>query len=193
MDERARTDLSKFLSFVLRHKPQAIDIRLDRQGWTEIAALLAQCRAHGKEISRSMLDELIETSPKQRFAVSNDGLRVRASQGHSIDVELGYAATIPPEVLFHGTVAARLESIRSRGLHRMKRHHVHLSQDSATALIVGGRRGKPIILRVLAGKMHQDGYTFCLSANGVWLTESVPACYIAFDEVPHSVDLIKAD
>ena len=184
MDERDRTSLSRFLSLVLRHKPQAIDLPLDRQGWAEIAILLARCRAHGKHLSRSMLDEIVETSPKQRFAVSADGLRIRANQGHSIEVELGYEVSIPPEVLFHGTVASCLESIRSRGLHRMKRQHVHLSPDSATALIVGGRRGKPVLLRVLAGRMHQAGYTFCLSANGVWLTESVPACYIEFEGLP---------
>ena len=192
MDEQARTSLSKFLSFVLRHEPQAIDLRLDRQGWAEIAILLAHCRAHGKDLSRSMLDEIVETSPMQRFAVSADGLRIRANQGHSFDVELGYEAAAPPEVLFHGTLAARLESIRSHGLHRMKRQHVHLSPDSATALSVGGRRGKPVVLRVLAGRMHQDGYSFCLSANGVWLTKSVPACYIDFDG-PDSVRSVKAD
>jgi putative RNA 2'-phosphotransferase len=178
MDEPARTKLSKFLSFVLRHEPGAIGITLDHQGWVEIATLLAQCKEHRKEISRSMLDEVVKTSPKQRFAISEDGLRIRASQGHS--VEVGYEAAVPPEVLFHGTVADRIDSIRLRGLLRMERHHVHLSADFTTAKTVGERRGKPVVLRVLAGKMHQDGHSFYLSANGVWLTEAVPPGYIDF-------------
>ena len=167
---------------VVRHKPQAIDIRLDSQGWVEIDTLLTQCLLHGKEITRSMLDEIVQTSPKQRFAISEDGLCIRASQGHSVNIDLGYEPAVPPEVLFHGTVADRVESIRSRGLDRMSRHHVHLSSDSRTAVAVGRRRGKPIVLRILSDRMHRDGYFFCMSTNGVWLTKAVPRRYIDFQE-----------
>lgn len=178
MDDKARTNLSKFLSLVLRHHPDAIGIHLDQQGWTPIDALLTQCHAHGRDISRAMLDEIVQTNSKQRFAVSEDGLRIRANQGHSVDVELGYEHATPPEVLFHGTPADRIHSIRSQGLQRMKRHHVHLSPDAATARLVGERRGKAVVLRVLAGAMHRDGYLFYLTANGVWLTDAVPPGYI---------------
>ena len=182
MTPKTCTRISKFLSFVLRHEPQAIGIELDRQGWVEIDCLLQQLRAHGREVSRTMLDEIVATIPKRRFAVSEDGLRIRASQGHSIEVELGYQPATPPEVLFHGTVASCLESIRASGLERRQRHHVHLSADAETARVVGGRRGKPVVLRVLAGPMHRDGSSFYLSANGVWLTDHVAAGYIEFPE-----------
>ena len=181
MNEQDRTRYSKFLSYVLRHKPESIGIELDRQGWTDIATLLDRARAHGKKLTRAMLDEVVETNPKKRFAISEDGQRIRASQGHSVEVELGYEPATPPEILFHGTVAARLESIRRQGLLPMNRHHVHLSPDQATAQAVGRRRGDPIVLRILAAKMHQDGCPFYLSANNVWLTASVPPSYIEFE------------
>jgi putative RNA 2'-phosphotransferase len=182
MDDRTRTSLSKFLALVLRHAPEKIGIELNAQGWVAIESLLGQCRAHGKDISRAMLDEVVETSPKRRFAISEDGLMIRASQGHSVEVELGYEPATPPEVLFHGTVASNLESIKAGGLSKMQRHHVHLSFDAQTARTVGARRGKPVVLRIAAGRMHGDGYSFFLSANGVWLTERVPPQYIGFPE-----------
>ena len=176
------TAYSKFLSFVLRHEPGAIGVTLDRNGWVEIDHLVEQCRAHGKQLSREILETIVATSPKQRFAISEDGQRVRASQGHSIDVELGYAPQEPPEQLFHGTVSSSLPSIRSTGLQKMDRHHVHLSPDLATAQTVGMRRGKPVVLRIAAARMHRAGHVFFLSANGVWLTERVPPEYIEFPE-----------
>jgi putative RNA 2'-phosphotransferase len=182
MDERARTSVSKFLAFVLRHRPDAIGIQLDRQGWVEVDDLLRQCHTHGRRISRQALDEVVATNPKRRFAVSEDGLRIRASQGHSTEVDLGYQPAEPPEVLFHGTVAPSLASIRSRGLERMQRHHVHLSADAGTARTVGARRGRPVVLRIFAGRMHRDGHAFLLSANGVWLTDAVPSAYIEFPD-----------
>lgn len=175
------TPLSKFLSRVLRHEPEAIGIGLDDQGWTGIDALLAQCRVHGKELSRELLDDIVRTSSKQRFAISEDGRRIRANQGHTVEVELGYEPAVPPNELFHGTVAKFLDSIRARGLDRMRRHHVHLSADVPTAAAVGARRGKPVVLRVLSGKMHADGHVFYLSTNGVWLTRAVPPEYLEFD------------
>jgi putative RNA 2'-phosphotransferase len=182
MSPKQLTDLSKFLSFVLRHEPEAIGIELDRNGWVEIDHLVAQCRAHGKTVSRDLVEEVVATSSKQRFAISDDGRLIRASQGHSVPVELGYEPVEPPELLFHGTVRASLPSIRAKGLLRRNRHHVHLSRDVATARAVGARRGKPVVLRIAAGGMHRDGHVFFLSANGVWLTERVPSAYIEFPE-----------
>jgi putative RNA 2'-phosphotransferase len=176
------SEISKFLSFVLRHSPEAIGLSLDDAGWADVAELLSKCRAHGTEISRALLEEIVETSPKKRFAFSDDGLRIRASQGHSIDVELGYAPAVPPATLFHGTIALVLPAIREKGLLKMERHHVHLSPDEETARVVAARRGKPVILRIDAARMHADGRTFFVSANGVWLTDDVPPSYITFPD-----------
>ncbi|HEY7375954.1 MAG TPA: RNA 2'-phosphotransferase [Polyangia bacterium] len=175
---RARA-ASRFLSFVLRHRPDAIGVALDRAGWVDVDALLAACRAHGRAISRAELEEIVATSPKRRFTLGDDGRRIRAAQGHSVDVDLGYAPAQPPAQLFHGTVAAKLKAILATGLRRMRRQHVHLSADEETARAVGGRRGRPLLLTVAAGRMHADGHVFYLSANGVWLTEEVPPAYIA--------------
>ena len=174
-----RVATSKFLSLVLRHRPEAIGITLDSAGWVAVDTLLAQCRAHDRELTREALREIVATSPKQRFMLSDDGARIRANQGHSVPVALGYAQAVPPELLFHGTVAAKLAAIRAGGLRKMARHHVHLSPDLATARAVGSRRGRPVILRVAAGRMHADGHVFYLSANGVWLTDEVPPQYLA--------------
>ena len=174
VDERARTRVSKFLSFVLRHHPDAIGLELDDAGWVEVETLLRESRASGTAITRADLEEVVATSPKRRFALSEHGLRIRARQGHSVGVELGYEPATPPEQLFHGTVAGALESIRAQGLMRMARLHVHLSSDRGTATNVGQRRGAPIILTVRAGQMHRGGFVFYVSANGVWLTEHVP-------------------
>ena len=180
MDRAARTRLSKFLSFVLRHRPGAIGLELDEHGWVEVDTLLARCRTRGRTIVRSELDEVVARCAKQRFAVSDDGARIRASQGHSVPVDLDYQPAEPPETLFHGTVAASLDAIHAGGLQRMKRHHVHLSADAETAVNVGARRGSAIVLRVRAGAMSSDGYVFFVSANGVWLTEHVPVEYLEF-------------
>lgn len=182
MDPKALTNLSKFLSFVLRHKPDSVGLTLDSNGWAGIDELLGKCRAHGKPLTREILEAIVATSPKQRFAISEDGQRVRASQGHSIEVELGYEPAVPPEWLFHGTVTASIPAIRAEGLKKMSRHHVHLSPDLTTARTVGMRRGKPVLLKIAAKRMHDDGHVFYLSANGVWLTERVPPEYIEFPE-----------
>ncbi|HET9956099.1 MAG TPA: RNA 2'-phosphotransferase [Polyangiaceae bacterium] len=179
MDDEQRTASSKFLSYVLRHEPGAIGVALDAKGWVDIDVLLAGCAKHGRAISRAELDEVVINSPKQRFAISEDGRRIRANQGHSVSVDLGYEPVAPPDVLFHGTVARRLPSIREKGLRSMQRHHVHLSADEATARIVGSRRGKPVILRIDARAMLGAGHVFFLTPNGVWLTESVPSPFIS--------------
>lgn len=179
MDEKSRTAASKFLSYVLRHEPTAVGIALDSGGWVTVDVLLDACAQHGRRLSRAELDEVISTSPKQRFALSDDGQRIRANQGHSTAVDLGYEPAEPPDVLFHGTVARLLPSIRDKGLQRMERHHVHLSPDEAIARAVGGRRGKPVILRIDARAMRHAGHVFFVTPNGVWLTDEVPASFLS--------------
>jgi uncharacterized protein (TIGR02452 family) len=172
--------ISRFLSLVLRHDPGRIGIALDDAGWTDVTALLAACAAHGVAIRRDELAALVASSDKQRFALSPDGERIRANQGHSVEVDLQLAPAEPPATLFHGTVEAALASIRAQGLVRGQRHHVHLSSDLATATRVGGRRGKPVVLTIRAGDMAAAGHTFYRSANGVWLVDHVPPEFILF-------------
>jgi putative RNA 2'-phosphotransferase len=180
VNERERKRISKFLSLVLRHQPELIGLELDDSGWASVDALLAGCARQGRAIGREQLGEVVATNSKQRFAFSDDGRRIRASQGHSVEVELGYQASEPPTELFHGTVADALEAIRETGLEKMSRHHVHLSPDRQTATQVGGRRGRPIVLVVRARDMAAAGHGFYRSANGVWLTGYVPAGFIEF-------------
>lgn len=176
------TKKSKFLSLVLRHRPEVIGLSLDASGFTPVDELLQKLAAHGRPLSRDELEALVRDNDKQRFAFSDDGTRIRASQGHSVEVDLAYPASVPPEHLFHGTVGADLSAIFATGLRKMKRHAVHLSPDQRTARIVGGRRGKPVILRVSARRMHEEGFAFSRSANGVWLTDEVPARYLEIVE-----------
>jgi putative RNA 2'-phosphotransferase len=182
MSPKELVKISKFLSLVLRHEPQRIGIALDSAGWVSVDELLAACKTHGIFFPKSVLNEIVATSDKQRFACSEDGQRIRANQGHSVAVDLQLPPATPPEVLFHGTVEKFLDAIRREGLRKGERHHVHLSADEVTACKVGERRGKPILLRIQAGKMHQEGQAFFLSANGVWLTDHVPPQYISRDE-----------
>lgn len=171
---------SKFLSLVLRHQPGKIGITLDSAGWVDVATLLDAMTKHGKPLTEAQLRQVVETSDKKRFALSEDGRRIRASQGHSVEVELGYEPTTPPDVLYHGTVGRFLPSIRAGGLEKGKRHHVHLSRDVETATKVGDRRGEAVILTIDAAGMAREGLVFYVSANGVWLTDHVPARFIGF-------------
>jgi putative RNA 2'-phosphotransferase len=177
---KQRVSISKFLSLVLRHNPGAIGLSLDAEGWVAIDELLAAADRHGNPIRREELDEVVATNDKKRFCVSADGRRIRANQGHSVEVELGLAPVEPPELLYHGTVERFLDAIRREGLVRGNRHHVHLSADRETAGRVGQRRGRPVILVVEAGRMQRDGYRFYRSENGVWLADAVPAEYVDF-------------
>jgi putative RNA 2'-phosphotransferase len=162
---------------VLRHRPSSIGIELDGAGWVPIADLLEAFARHGRPISRELLDRVVAGTDKRRFEV--DGSRIRAAQGHSVPVDLGLDAVAPPDVLFHGTTERFLAAIGEKGLHRGQRHHVHLSPDEATARTVGARRaGQTVILRIDAAGMHRAGYTFYRSANGVWLTITVPPQWI---------------
>ncbi|WP_418961417.1 RNA 2'-phosphotransferase [Streptomyces tritici] len=178
MDERRTVKVSKYLSKHLRHQPERIGLVLDAQGWTEIDALLSAAAEHGFRITRAELDHVVATNDKKRFAI--EGTRIRASQGHTVEVDLDLPAAEPPAYLYHGTVARFLDAIRAEGLRPMARHHVHLSADRETATRVGARRGRPVVLSVDAGAMHRAGHVFRLSANGVWLTDAVPPEYLRF-------------
>ncbi|NEB10021.1 RNA 2'-phosphotransferase [Streptomyces coelicoflavus] len=181
-DGRRTVKVSKYLSKHLRHQPERIGLTLDEGGWVEIDTLIAAAAAHGFRFTRAELDHVVAANDKRRFAV--EGTRIRASQGHSVHVDLGLASATPPPYLYHGTVARSLEAIRAEGLRPMNRHDVHLSPDRATAINVGARRGRPVVLSVDAAAMHRDGHVFHVSANGVWLTKSVPSRYLRFP-APH--------
>ncbi|WP_247236407.1 RNA 2'-phosphotransferase [Telluribacter sp. SYSU D00476] len=170
--------ISKFLSLVLRHRPDKIGISLDENGWTDVQELIRKAGAAGVQLSPDVLQEVVETNNKKRFAFNERGDMIRANQGHSVSVELGYQAKQPPEILYHGTALRVVDSIKVQGLIKQKRHHVHLSPDVDTAVSVGRRHGKPFVYTVQAGQMYRDGYTFYQSANGVWLTEEVPPRYL---------------
>jgi putative RNA 2'-phosphotransferase len=170
--------ISKFLSLVLRHKPEEIGIRLDGAGWVPVAELLNACHKYGFSLKEEELQQVVRSNDKQRFAFSEDGLRIRASQGHSVEVELAYQPLTPPEILYHGTATRYLDSIKEQGLVKGKRHHVHLSSDEATAVKVGARHGKAVVLIIESMQMHKDGFVFYQSENGVWLTEKVPITYM---------------
>jgi len=174
---------SKFLSYVLRHEPAKVGIVLDEAGWTDVPALLAALAAHGHPLTFDELAELVASSDKQRFTLSPDGARIRANQGHSVDVQLGLTPREPPARLYHGTVATHLASIRAHGLRKGARHHVHLSADVETARKVGSRRGKPVVLTIRAAELAAAGHAFYRADNGVWLTEHVPPAYL---ELPTS-------
>jgi putative RNA 2'-phosphotransferase len=173
--------VSKRLSFVLRHRPDSIGLVLDDAGWVGVEELLAALARSGMRLTRDELDAVVRSNDKQRFAFDHSGTRIRASQGHSVPVALGYASEIPPDVLFHGTVERFLAAILADGLRPGRRHAVHLSPDVATARTVGGRRGTPVILRVDAAAMAADGIPFTRSANGVWLVAAVPPEHLSRD------------
>ncbi len=172
---------SKFLSYVLRHKPETIGLTLDVQGWAEIDELIDKANASGQTLDLAALQAVLAESDKKRFTISEDGKRIRAAQGHSLTVDLGHAAIEPPPVLYHGTATRFLDSIREKGLLAGNRQQVHLSSDTDTARKVGERHGKPAILTIDTGRMFKDGMRFFRADNGVWLTDTVPATYIAFD------------
>jgi putative RNA 2'-phosphotransferase len=174
--------ISKFLSLVLRHKPEEVGITLDAAGWVAVTELLNACQRRGFSIGRDELEEVVRSNDKQRFAFSDDGLMIRASQGHSVAVKLDYQPLVPPQTLYHGTATRFLDSIKEQGLVKGKRHHVHLSGDEATAVKVGARHGKAVVLVIESLHMHKAGFLFYQSENGVWLTEQVPTAYIKFPE-----------
>ena len=173
---------SKFLSRVLRHAPEMIGLRLDAQGWADVDELIGKTLASGRKLDREMLEEIIATNDKQRYSFSEDGSKIRANQGHSLKIDLGLTAIEPPEVLYHGTTMRFIDSILSQGLRSGSRNHVHLSPDHKTAVAVGGRHGKPVVLKIDASGMHRKGHKFYLSKNNVWLTEQVPPGFISIND-----------
>lgn len=187
MSARDLVKTSRLLSLVLRHQPAKLGLTLDASGWVAVETLLAALAVHGHPLSRAELAHLVDSNDKKRFAFSEDGTLIRANQGHSVTVDLALAAAVPPERLYHGTIAANLDSIARDGLRKGQRHAVHLSADRETAIRVGARRGQAVVLEVRAGDMAKDGFVFHCSENGVWLTDHVPAAYVERDGMPPAV------
>ncbi len=181
MSRRAVT-VSKFLARHLRHVPERIGLELDEGGWADVEALLDAGARAGFPITRAELDAAVHAPGKRRYVYGDRGRRIRAAQGHSIDVELGYAPVAPPPVLYHGTHPKALGAILAEGLRPMGRRHVHLSADVAAAEQVGRRRGRPVVLAVDAAGMDAEGRPFWRADNGVWLTGAVPPAFLS--EVP---------
>lgn len=177
--DAALVPLSKFVSLVLRHDPGRIGLRLDGAGWAEVDALLAGAARAGVPLTRERLDAVVAQNEKRRFAFDEDGTRIRASQGHSVPVDLGLTPVLAPDVLFHGTAERFLDAILAAGLEPRGRQHVHLSGDRRAAVEVGRRHGRPVVLAVDARAMQADGHVVFRSENGVWLTAGVPARYLS--------------
>lgn len=178
MNEQHKKKTSKFLSYVLRHHPELINLNLDENGWANVDELIAKSTNDSQGFTFEELDEIVETNDKKRFIFNEDKTRIRANQGHSIDINLALISQQPPEFLYHGTAQSNIDSILEKGIEKRSRQHVHLSQDKETANKVGMRHGKPIILTINTQKMSEDGFEFYLSENNVWLTDLVDAKYI---------------
>ena len=174
------TRTSKYLSLILRHKPEAAGITLDKHGWAKVSELLPAMK-----INMETLEEIVNTDEKQRYSFNDDKTLIRANQGHSIDVDVELEEVEPPEYLYHGTGSKSVDSILKSGLNKMSRKYVHLSKLYETAIQVGKRHGSPVILTISAKKMHDDGYKFFLSKNGVYLTDNVPVKYILKDHISY--------
>lgn len=178
MNSNRLIKISKYLSKVLRHKPEKIDLKLAIGGWVSVEELLNACKKYKFSLTRAELGEVVAKNDKQRFSFDPTGTLIRANQGHSVEIDLQLEETVPPPILYHGTADYAIESIQTNGLCKMSRHHVHLSTDISTAKIVGKRKGKPIIFAINSATMHADDYKFYCSDNGVWLVDSVPPSYL---------------
>lgn len=170
--------ISKFLSLVLRHKPEVIGLNLDENGWAGVKELQEKCAKQNQDFTLEELDEIVETNDKKRFIFNEDQTKIRANQGHSIDINLALKPQQPPEFLYHGTAENNVKSILEKGIEKRSRQHVHLSSDKDTAAKVGMRHGKPVLLTIMTGKMYKNGITFYLSENKVWLTDFIDPEYI---------------
>ncbi|MCB7318815.1 RNA 2'-phosphotransferase [Lacrimispora sp. 210928-DFI.3.58] len=168
---------SKFISLILRHKPEVIGITLDEHGWADVEKLVAGIQ-RTQAFDMEMLEEIVRTDHKQRYSFNEDKTLIRANQGHSVPVDVELSVIKPPEVLYHGTGQKYVDSIDKIGLIPKSRLYVHLSGDIDTAVKVGSRHGKPVVYRVASGRMEEDGYVFYRSVNGVWLTKEVPVSYL---------------
>lgn len=178
MNENKQKRISKRLSYILRHDPKSVGLEIGANGWVDTIQLLAALANSGREVSRETLELVVSENPKRRFEFDETGTHIRARQGHSVEVDLGYDPVTPPEVLYHGTSEAALASILENGLSRRARHAVHLSTDKQLMLEVGRRHGKACLVEIDAAAMHRDGHAFNLTDNNVWLTESVPPSYL---------------
>ncbi len=183
MSDRDSVRLSRFLRFVLRHKPGSIGLTLDDQGWAEVESLLEAARRDGTGLNLESLHRIVAEDPKTRYSMSEDGRRIRANYGHTVTVDLGFQAQEPPALLYHGTATRSLHSIKRRGITSRRRRFVHLSVDMHTATVVGRRHGKPAILPIDARRMHGAGFEFFHSKSGIWLTRTVPPEYIVFSDL----------
>lgn len=171
------TETSRFISLILRHKPEAIGISLDEHGWANVDELIVGI-SKTQPFSMDMLEKIVNTDDKMRYSFNEDKTLIRANQGHSVPVDVELEEKAPPEYLFHGTGEKYVSSIDSQGLLPKSRLYVHLSDNTTTAEKVGKRHGKPVIYRVNSGEMQKNGYKFYLSVNGVWLTKTVPFCFL---------------
>lgn len=179
-----RKKLSKFLSLVLRHKPETINLQLDKNGWVNVTELLTKLNENGYKANMFILEDVVKYNDKKRFAFNDDKSMIRASQGHSVNIDLGLDTLTPPTILYHGTAKDTILLIKkSSGIKSMSRTHVHLSKDIETAFKVGKRHGHACVLIIDTERMYQDGYEFLQSENSVWLTKFVPTEYIKFDEI----------
>jgi putative RNA 2'-phosphotransferase len=176
---RSGNSTSRFISLILRHKPQVIGITLDEHGWADVKELIDGVnRSEGHYLDQELLEEIVRTDEKQRYSFNEDHSLIRANQGHSIPVDVELEKRTTPDILWHGTGEKYVASIKERGLLPKTRLYVHLSSDMETAKKVGSRHGKPVVFRVDCRQMEQDGYEFFLSANNVWLTKEIPAAYL---------------
>ena len=173
-------EISKFMSLVLRHQPEKINVVLDENGWTDVAIFLSQMNTKGFSVDMKKLEEIISTNEKQRFALNDTKDRIRANQGHSVEIDLGLSPTEPPQILYHGTSQNAISSIKEQGITKQNRQHVHLSAQIETAINVGSRHGKVVVLTIKALEMHQNGEIFYISDNGVWLADIIETKYIDF-------------
>lgn len=178
MNNSSVKKISKYLSWVLRHSPDKIGIKLDTNGWVAIEELLKASQNHNFPITQIELNEVVEKNDKKRFSLDSSNTLIRANQGHSLTVDLQLEARKPPDMLYHGTGNHLIDLIKQTGLQKMSRHHVHLSQDINTAINVGKRKGKPAVFTVDASGMYKDDYKFYFSANHVWLVDEVPSQYL---------------
>lgn len=177
-NQKNLTKISKYMSLILRHRPEVIGLTLDPHGWADVKALIRGIQGKYPEFNRKTLEEIVESDEKQRYSFDQNGMRIRANQGHSVHVDVDMEEMDPPEILYHGTGRKSLSSILEKGLLPGNRLFVHLSKDTETARKVGARHGDPVIFIVHAGQMAKDGYTFRLSANGVWQIPEVPVKYL---------------
>jgi putative RNA 2'-phosphotransferase len=182
VNEKSLVKISKYLSKHLRHQPERLGLKLETGGWTNVEDLLTACRRNNFPISREELEEVVEKNDKQRFSFDESKTKIRANQGHSIKIDLQLLPAAPPQILYHGTNEKSVSAILKHGILKMARHHVHLSVDAKTARAVGNRRGKPVIFVVDAAAMQKEGFEFFVSANGVWLVESVPPEFLRIYE-----------